>query len=165
MFVHNCKTTLQVSVVFSNSTFCTADLITPSFSGCRLIDLDHDFKKKLYFPFRPKYPLNMGAKVSSILFCLPNTLPRPSLSLFHFIDTVKKAYPLCLLCEVMQVSRSGFYSWEKRDKSARDQKLIKDYGIRSCMSTGKRRLLEGDCWERAACPWGIMLSLRASLVH
>ena len=40
---------------------------------------------------------------------------------FHFIGTVKKAYPICLLCKVMQVSRSGYYSWKKRAKSTRDQ--------------------------------------------
>ena len=31
----------------------------------------------------------------------------------------KKAYPIWLLCQVMQVSRSGFYSWKKRGESAR----------------------------------------------
>ena len=40
---------------------------------------------------------------------------------FPFIDSVKKAYPLCLLCKVMQVSRSGYYSWRNRDQSARDK--------------------------------------------
>lgn len=37
------------------------------------------------------------------------------------IDTEKKAYPIALLCEVMQVSRSGYYSWSRREKSARQQ--------------------------------------------
>ena len=29
------------------------------------------------------------------------------------------AYPIALLCDVMEVSRSGYYSWKKRGKSAR----------------------------------------------
>ena len=33
----------------------------------------------------------------------------------------QKAYPIILLCDVMKVSRSGFYSWKKRNKSARQQ--------------------------------------------
>jgi putative transposase len=37
------------------------------------------------------------------------------------IDTEKKAYPIALLCEVIQVSRSGYYSWLKRGKSPRQR--------------------------------------------
>jgi putative transposase len=37
------------------------------------------------------------------------------------IDTVKKAYPVALLCEVFEVSRSGYYFWKSREKSARQQ--------------------------------------------
>jgi transposase InsO family protein len=37
------------------------------------------------------------------------------------IDTEKKAYPVALLCDVMQVSRSGYYSWRNREKSPRQQ--------------------------------------------
>ncbi|MBA3006351.1 MAG: IS3 family transposase [Proteobacteria bacterium] len=37
------------------------------------------------------------------------------------IDTVKKAYPIALLCDVMEVSRSGYYFWKNRGKSARQQ--------------------------------------------
>jgi transposase InsO family protein len=37
------------------------------------------------------------------------------------IDTEKKAYPIALLCKVMQVSRTGYYSWRTRGKSARRQ--------------------------------------------
>lgn len=37
------------------------------------------------------------------------------------IDAEKKAYPAALLCDVMQVSRSGFYSWRNREKSPRQQ--------------------------------------------
>jgi len=37
------------------------------------------------------------------------------------IDAEKKAYPISLLCEVMQVSRPGYYSWRSREKSARQR--------------------------------------------
>lgn len=43
------------------------------------------------------------------------------------IDTEKKAYPITLLCKLMQVSRSGYYSWRTQEKSARQieyEKLI-----------------------------------------
>jgi len=40
---------------------------------------------------------------------------------YQFIDTAKKAYPLSLLCKVMQVNRSGFYFWKSKDKSSRQK--------------------------------------------
>lgn len=40
---------------------------------------------------------------------------------YQFIDTEKKVYPVSLLCQVMNVSRSGFYSWSSRDKSDREK--------------------------------------------
>lgn len=40
---------------------------------------------------------------------------------YQFIDAEKEAYPISLLCKVMQVSRSGFYSWCSRDKSKREK--------------------------------------------
>ncbi len=40
---------------------------------------------------------------------------------YQFIDTEKEAYPISLLCKVMQVSRSGFYSLRSRDKSKREK--------------------------------------------
>ena len=41
------------------------------------------------------------------------------------IDTEKKAYPITLLCDVMQVSRPGYYSWRTREKSARQKEYEK----------------------------------------
>nr|WP_136808222.1 IS3 family transposase [Desulfosediminicola flagellatus] len=38
---------------------------------------------------------------------------------YQFIDTEKKVYPITLLCQVMEVSRSGFYSWSSRNISER----------------------------------------------
>jgi hypothetical protein len=32
---------------------------------------------------------------------------------------LKKAYPIVVLCDVIQVSRSGYYAWRARDDSAR----------------------------------------------
>jgi len=43
------------------------------------------------------------------------------------IDAEKKAYPISLLCSVIQVTRSGYYSWRASGKSARQceyEKLI-----------------------------------------
>ena len=37
------------------------------------------------------------------------------------IDTERKAYSVSLLCEVLQVSRTGYYSWRTRGKSARQK--------------------------------------------
>ena len=45
---------------------------------------------------------------------------------FAFIDSEKAAYPLRLLCRVLQVSKSGYYAWLQRDPSDRaleDEKL------------------------------------------
>ena len=41
------------------------------------------------------------------------------------IDTEKKVYPISLMCEVLQVCRSGYYAWEKRGKSARQKEYDK----------------------------------------
>jgi transposase InsO family protein len=38
---------------------------------------------------------------------------------FEFIRVEKAFYPLTVLCSVLEVSRSGFYSWCKRPLSAR----------------------------------------------
>ena len=45
---------------------------------------------------------------------------------FAFIDSEKAAYPLRVLCRVLQVSKSGYYAWLRRDPSDRafeDEKL------------------------------------------
>jgi len=38
---------------------------------------------------------------------------------YRFIDAHKKAWPVNLMCDVLEVSRSGFYHWTKRGPSLR----------------------------------------------
>jgi putative transposase len=37
----------------------------------------------------------------------------------HFIEAERATYPVTMLCRVVQVSRSGFYTWQRRPPSAR----------------------------------------------
>jgi len=37
------------------------------------------------------------------------------------IDAEKRAYPISLLCEVFEVSRSGYFAWRKAIKSGRQK--------------------------------------------
>ena len=41
---------------------------------------------------------------------------------YRFIDEHHSRWPIALQCEVLQVSRSGFYGWRKRPPSARHQR-------------------------------------------
>jgi len=46
---------------------------------------------------------------------------------YQFIRSHRKAWPIWLMCKVLNVSRSGFYDWEKRGESPRkkeNQKLL-----------------------------------------
>ena len=40
---------------------------------------------------------------------------------YQFIDTQRKAWPITLMCEVLDVSRTGFYAWFRRKPSARSR--------------------------------------------
>ena len=40
---------------------------------------------------------------------------------YRFIDKVKKAYPITLLCSVMRMSRSGYYALGNEDKSFKEK--------------------------------------------
>ncbi|MBA3617065.1 MAG: IS3 family transposase [Rubrobacteraceae bacterium] len=41
------------------------------------------------------------------------------MSLFGFIDAERAIYPVSLLCQVLKVSRSGYYAWKERPQSRR----------------------------------------------
>ena len=39
---------------------------------------------------------------------------------FELIDAEKARFPVSVLCEVLEVSRSGYYAWKDRPPSARE---------------------------------------------
>ena len=41
--------------------------------------------------------------------------------MFELVDAEKASYPVEVLCEVLEVSRSGYYAWRKRSPSAHDK--------------------------------------------
>lgn len=65
---------------------------------------------------------------------------------FSFIDSVRKAYPLYMLCRVMQVSRSEYYNWRQHSNStrAREQErlipMVKEIYELSRATYGSRRI-------------------------
>lgn len=65
---------------------------------------------------------------------------------FSFIDSVRKAYPLYMLCRVMQVSRSEYYNWRQHSNStrAREQErlipMVKEIHELSRATYGSRRI-------------------------
>ena len=42
---------------------------------------------------------------------------------YQLIDTEKDAYPISLMCEVLEVPRRGYYAWKQQRSSARQQPL------------------------------------------
>ena len=40
---------------------------------------------------------------------------------YQFIDAQKKAWPITLMCEVLDVSTTGYYDWFKREPSAQSR--------------------------------------------
>jgi putative transposase len=59
---------------------------------------------------------------------------------FRLIDAEKANFPLELMCRVAEVSRSGFYAWQRRPKSKRavqDEKLTKE--IEKVFASNSRR--------------------------
>jgi len=61
---------------------------------------------------------------------------------------VKKAYPIKVLCEVMRVSRSGYYAWLTREDSARESEnrkfvpLVRELHMQSGRTYGTRRIAD-----------------------
>ena len=59
---------------------------------------------------------------------------------YRFIDAHKKAWPIILMCGVLNVSRSGFYDWAARGPSRRTQSNRKlDSRIRHIFARHKQR--------------------------
>ncbi len=62
------------------------------------------------------------------------------------IDAEKRVYPISLLCEVFEVSRSGYYAWRKAVKSGRQKAyeslipVVQEAHITSKGSYGSRRM-------------------------
>ena len=46
--------------------------------------------------------------------------------IYKFIQAEKAVFPVTVLCQVLDVSRSGFYSWDRGDRSKRE---LSDQGI------------------------------------
>jgi len=59
---------------------------------------------------------------------------------FAFIDAEKAHYPIRLLCQVLQVSRTGYYAWRSREPSERAQRdAVLGIKVRSIFGTHKKR--------------------------
>jgi len=59
---------------------------------------------------------------------------------YRFIDTHKKAWPVTLMCEVLDVSRSGFYHWRTRGPSQQERSTRDlDSRIRELFARHKQR--------------------------
>jgi putative transposase len=41
--------------------------------------------------------------------------------ILRFIDAEKACFPVCMLCRVLKVSKSGYYAWKNRPPSRRCQ--------------------------------------------
>ena len=41
---------------------------------------------------------------------------------FAFIEAKQVAFPIAVMCDVLDVARSGFYAWKERSASAREKK-------------------------------------------
>jgi len=70
---------------------------------------------------------------------------------------VKKAYPIAVLCEVMRVSRSGYYAWRTREEPAREKEyrrlvpLVRELHRQSYGTYGTRRIADDLREHGVAC--------------
>jgi putative transposase len=77
---------------------------------------------------------------------------------FDFIAAEKAHYPVSILCQTLQVSRSGFYAWQRRAPSARaceDARLI---GTLRQLHTAHRQAYGRPRLHQALCAASIRVS-------
>ena len=68
---------------------------------------------------------------------------------FVFIRAEKASYPVTVLCRVLEVTRSGYYAFEKREPSARaraDAQLV--VKIRAVHTRGRRKYGSPRVYEK-----------------
>jgi len=71
---------------------------------------------------------------------------------YQFIDAQKKAWPITLMCKVLDVSRAGYYDWVEREPSARSRSnKVLDRHIRVIFRRHKGRYgsprITDDLWD------------------
>lgn len=65
---------------------------------------------------------------------------------YHFINRLKKAYPIVLMCKVLKVRRSSYYAWKNRSSSQQAEKnkklipLVRQIHKESGGTYGTRRI-------------------------
>lgn len=65
---------------------------------------------------------------------------------YRFVERHKKAWPVGLMCKVLQISNSAYYAWRKRPESVRKQEnmalipLVREIHIQMRKSYGTRRM-------------------------
>jgi len=65
---------------------------------------------------------------------------------YRFVERHKKAWPIGLMCKVLQISSSAYYAWRKRPESERKREnnalipLVQEIHIRMRKSYGSRRM-------------------------
>jgi putative transposase len=70
---------------------------------------------------------------------------------FAFVLAEKAVWPVKVMCEVLDVSRSGYYAWRGRPASARDQEddeLV--VAIKAAHKVGRVRESTGRCGRTAS---------------
>ena len=58
---------------------------------------------------------------------------------FRFIEDHRDAYPVRLMCAVLEVSPAGYYAWRERPVSARDERQCRAAGRDPAGPSGQRR--------------------------